>query len=419
MSSAAYNRLRRIFNTTAAATTTTAAVNAAATNTTTRTIKEKSKKPNKNTTSRLKTQKLAFEPLPMSQLTDSLTNLKMFIDKFKKASNTGPFRYSYKYYEDVVNHLAHARQHYYIEQILEHQKRYKTDMTHEPFVARLISLYGKSRMYDHARKLFDEMPELNCLRTVLSANALLTACVNSKRFNEIPELFREIREDLGIEPDDVSYNVVIKAFCDMDDTDSALKVIDEMEKKECECNLYTYNTVLDALYRNGNILEADKQWEVMKSKNLEPDIRSYNAKVRGLVVDKQITEAVGLLDEMKSNGVNPDVYTYNGVINGFVKADDLVEVKKWYAEMVENKIVPDSVTFRIIIAFACKKGDYKYGFDMSKEGLLQEDNVGRLNLQRVLDGLVKESAIDEAKELVKLVDESKFIYYKLKLAADL
>ena len=84
--------------------------------------------------------------------------------------------------------------------------------------------------------------------------------------------------------------------------------------------------------------------------------------------------------------------------------------------MVANGVVPDSVTFRIMIPFASKKGDYKFGFELSKAGLLREMNVGRVNLQGVVDGLVKEAAIDEAKELVELVKASDFIYYKLKLS---
>lgn len=426
MSSAAYSRLHGIFKSSNA--TGTAVPTTTSTATTTKIVKEKRKKPKKSpavpsataaavTTiiSRPKNENLSFQPLPISQLTTSLGNLRSFIDQFKRASNLGPFRYRYKYYDDVVSQLARSKQHSYIEEILEHQKRYTTDIANEPFVARLISLYGKSRMYDHARKLFDEMPELNCPRTVLSANALLTACVNSKRLNEMSELFRELREDFSINPDEVSYNIVIKAFCEMDATDSALLVANEMEKNGFQCNLYTYNTILDALYANGNISEADKLWEVMKSKNLEPDVRSYNSKLRGLIIDKRIQEAIELLDEMKNKEVNPDVYTYNGLIHGFVKEDNLVEVKKWYTQMVANGIVPDSVTFRIIIPFASRMGDYKYGFELSKEGLQMEINVGRLSLQGVLDGLVKTSAIDEAKELVELVKASDFIYYKLKV----
>nr|XP_043625635.1 pentatricopeptide repeat-containing protein At1g55890, mitochondrial-like [Erigeron canadensis] len=362
---------------------------------------------------------MAFEPLPMSQLTDSLKNLKMFIDTFKRSSNVGPFRYNYKIYNDVVSHLAKSRQHAYIEEILEHQKRYKTEMTHESFVARLISLYGKARMFDHARKVFDEMPELNCPRTVLSANALLNACINSKKVDKMPELFRELKEVVGIEPDEVSYNVMIKALCEMEDCDFALKMIDEMEMNGCECSLYTYNTIIVALYAKGLVSDGDKLWEVMRGKNIEPDVWTYNAKVRGLIVDKRIDEAVQLINEMKGNGVTPDVYTYNGLIHGFVKEDDLVGVKKWYAEMVENKIVPDLVTFRIIINFASKRADYRYAYELSRTSLLRELNVSRSSLQGVVDGLVKESAIDEAKELVELVNkQSNLLYYKLKLSVN-
>ncbi|KVH96904.1 hypothetical protein Ccrd_001004 [Cynara cardunculus var. scolymus] len=293
MSSAAYNRLHGLFKNSTATATATGTATGTAVSTTKKIIKEKTKRPKKSpasststtaaaggtVVSRSKTENLSFEPLPMSQLTTSLANLKMFIDTFKRTSNTGPFRYSYKYYDDAVSHLARAKQHAYIEEILEHQKRYKTDMTKEAFVVRLISLYGKSRMFDHARKLFDEMPELNCPRTVLSANVSQL----------MSELFHELREELSIELDDVSYNVVVKAFCEIDAIDSALQMADEMEKNGFECNVYTYNTILDALYGKGNILDADKIWDVMKSKNLDPDVRTYNAKLRGLIVANRIT----------------------------------------------------------------------------------------------------------------------------------
>ncbi|XP_024989223.1 pentatricopeptide repeat-containing protein At3g13150-like [Cynara cardunculus var. scolymus] len=278
MSSAAYNRLHGLFKNSTATATATGTATGTAVSTTKKIIKEKTKRPKKSpasststtaaaggtVVSRSKTENLSFEPLPMSQLTTSLANLKMFIDTFKRTSNTGPFRYSYKYYDDAVSHLARAKQHAYIEEILEHQKRYKTDMTKEAFVVRLISLYGKSRMFDHARKLFDEMPELNCPRTVLSAN--------------VSQLV-SIRKDW----------IRFKAFCEIDAIDSALQMADEMEKNGFECNVYTYNTILDALYGKGNILDADKIWDVMKSKNLDPDVRTYNAKLRGLIVANRIT----------------------------------------------------------------------------------------------------------------------------------
>ncbi|KAK1396500.1 hypothetical protein POM88_006363 [Heracleum sosnowskyi] len=49
-----------------------------------------------------------------------------------------------------------------MEDILEFQKQFE-DITNERFMVRLISLYGKAGMFDNARKVFDEMPELKCV----------------------------------------------------------------------------------------------------------------------------------------------------------------------------------------------------------------------------------------------------------------
>lgn len=67
-------------------------------------------------------------------------------------------------------------------------------------------------MFDEAQKLFDEMPRLNYERTVLSFNALLGACINSKNFDKFSELFKELREKLLLQLNTGSYNKVVKAL---------------------------------------------------------------------------------------------------------------------------------------------------------------------------------------------------------------
>jgi pentatricopeptide repeat protein len=65
-----------------------------------------------------------------------------------------------------------------IKEILEAQKKYP-DIPTERLEIRLISFYRKTRMLDHAHRMFEEMPELNYERTTRSFNALLTAFVNA------------------------------------------------------------------------------------------------------------------------------------------------------------------------------------------------------------------------------------------------
>lgn len=84
-----------------------------------------------------------------------------------------------------------------IEEIIEHKKCYP-DIRDDSFVAGFMLLYGSAKMYDHARKLFDEMPQLDCQRSFFSFNALLDPCIRSERYDEIGLLFRELPEKLSI-----------------------------------------------------------------------------------------------------------------------------------------------------------------------------------------------------------------------------
>lgn len=413
MSSSLYRRLHGLFTTTAAAFKTAKPAS--------KTVKPASKtaKPvSKATIPISEPAKLVSESAkPASKRrkpTSQVQKLKFIVKKFKKDSRFDGFRLRIPHYESVVRRLAAANQFSLIEEILEHQKKFK-DITNERFVVRLISLYGKSGMFDHANKLFDKMPELNCERTVLSFNALLAACVNSKKFYKIEELFRELPEKLAIEPDIVSYNTVIKSFCQMGSLDSASQVIELMETNGLEPNLITFNTLLDAFYRDNKLSEAEKLWTLMENKNLVPDVRSYNPKLRQLVADNRISEAVDLIEEMRTKGVRPDTYSFNALIKGFCDDKNLEEAKRWYGEIAKSDLVPDRVTFDIILPFVCDMAAFDYGFELCKEVINLKHRVSITAMQRVVDGLVKELNVGEAQELVNLVNLNNYFHYKLKL----
>ncbi|KAK2990973.1 hypothetical protein RJ640_005455 [Escallonia rubra] len=395
MSSNLCGRLHRIFRTTTTQTTTSLLKKA------TTISKPKKSKPKPAT---------ATATLPKAALptTSKDENPEALVEKFKKQTDKAHFRRRHRNYEAAVRSLAAAGEFSGIEDILEHQKKYD-NVTDERFVVRLISLYGQAGMLDHARKLFDEMPQLNCKRTVMSFNALLSACVNSKKYDKIGELLHEIPEKLSITLDVVSYNTVIKAFCDADSPDSALAVIDQMEKDGLKPNLISFNTLLDAFYKKSRLSDADKVWEMMQSDGTVPDVRSYNPKLRALVADKRVSEAVKLIEEMETKGVKPDAFSINALIKGFCRDENLEEAKRWYGELAKNDCgrnkLTNKVTLSLLLPFVCDKGDIDFAFKLCKEAIAQRSLVDAANMQRVVDLLVLGLKGEEAKELVKLGKE--------------
>ncbi|XP_044460844.1 pentatricopeptide repeat-containing protein At3g13160, mitochondrial-like isoform X2 [Mangifera indica] len=298
-------------------------------------------------------------------------DLKRLVDKFKRYSDLERFRTKTGIYKETVRRLANAKRFRWIEEILEHQKQYK-DVSKEGFSVRLVALYGQA----------------------------------------------DLPKKLGIEPDQVSYNTVVKAYCEMGSLDSAIMLLDDMEKKGVEPDRITFNTLLHAFYMNGRFGAAEMIWERMANRNITPDIRSYNAKLYGLAMEKRTKEAVELVEEMRYKTIKPDVFSFNALIKGFVNEGKLEEAKWWYDEIEKSDCAINKGTFTILVPLVCEKGDLDFAFELCKKIFGRRCLVDEELLQLVLDSLVKESKIEEAKELVELSKTNDYCRYNLKFSSN-
>lgn len=334
------------------------------------------------------------------------------LQKFTTLSENVVFRQQhYRIYEFTIHRLTLAKRFSLIEQALESQKKY---IFGEGFAARLIYLYGKADMFDHAYKLFDELPERKCPRGTKSFNALLTAAANSQKFDKAYELFQELPPKLSIKPDVDSYNRVAYALCELGLLDKALSLLDEMETNGLSPDVVSFNTLMGAFYKKGDIEKGEKTWERMVKNGLVPDTHSYNFKLWGLVNEGKLTEAIELVEELKSKKLQADMNTYNSLIKGSCKNDDLEGAKRWYVELLKNSCVPNKVTFSILVPFLCEKGDYCFAFQVCERKFKKQCLViDEALLQNVVDGLVKDSMTEEAETLVKLAKSSSYVPYNL------
>ncbi|XP_010241042.1 PREDICTED: pentatricopeptide repeat-containing protein At3g13160, mitochondrial-like [Nelumbo nucifera] len=340
-------------------------------------------------------------------------DLKKLVEKFKSCSDNYRFRCKHRIYETTVRRLAGAKKFSWVEEILEHQKKY-ADISKEGFAVRLISLYGQSGMSEHACRMFDQLPELKCTRTVKSFNALLSACADSRNFDKVDQIFRELPSRLSITPDLFSYNIMVRALCDRGSLDSALSFLDEMEKNGVSPNLITFNTLLNAFYGDNRFSDGEEIWARMEKSNCIPDVQSFNAKMRGLVLLGKTSEAVKLFDELKTRGVKPDIFSFNALIKGFCNEGNLEEAKKIYSELEKNDCTPNRPTYETLVPCLCEKEDFGLAFKLCKESL-NRCRVDAGLLQVVVDGLVKESKVEDAKKLVELGRSKSYSRSSLKM----
>ncbi|KAL1204860.1 Small ribosomal subunit protein mS79 (rPPR3b) [Cardamine amara subsp. amara] len=342
---------------------------------------------------------------------------KFITEKFKKACQAEWFRKNIAVYEKTVRRLAAAKKFEWIEEILEEQKKYP-NMSKEGFVARIINLYGKVGMFENAQKVFDEMTERNCKRTVLSFNALLNACVNSKKFDLVEGIFKELPGKLSIEPDVASYNTLIKGLCGKGSFTEAVALIDEIENKGLKPDRITFNILLHESYTKGKFEQGEKIWAKMLEKNVKRDIRSYNARLFGLATVKKSEEMVNLFEELKVNGFKPDVFTFTAMIKGCAAEGKVDEAMTWYKEIEKNGSRPLKFVFSSLLPAMYKAGDLESAYELCKEIFSKRLLVDGAILQEVVDELVKGSKQVEAEEIVELSKTNDYLQFKLRLSSE-
>ncbi|KMT04049.1 hypothetical protein BVRB_8g186460 [Beta vulgaris subsp. vulgaris] len=337
---------------------------------------------------------------------------KKLVEKFTSLSEHKYFRTKHRIYGNIIHRLTLSKQLSLIEYLLESQKIY---ISGEAFAARIIFLYGKAGLFEHAHKLFDELPDRGFEQSDRTFSALLGAGCNSGNFDKVYELFQEVPVKLAIKLSMDSYNAALHALCKLGLFDDAVALLDVMEEKGLKPSVCSLNTVLGAFYEKGEFEKGEKIWERMIGSGVVPDMISYNFKLQKLVSEGKISEAMELIMELESKGLNPNVGTYNALIIGSCKHDDLDGVRRWYTELMSRGCIPNRVTFHTIVPFLCDKGDYSLAFQVCKRMFRRQCSVDKSLLQKVVDGLAKNSMIDEANILVGLGRSNSFFPYNLVL----
>ncbi|XP_030524060.2 pentatricopeptide repeat-containing protein At4g36680, mitochondrial [Rhodamnia argentea] len=307
-----------------------------------------------------------------------------------------------RYAQDLtIRRLAKSRRFADVEALVESHKK-EPQITQEPYLCTLIRSYGIAGMFDHAMRTFEQMDRLGTPRTVLSLNALLSACNASKLFDRVPELFGVLPGKYGVSPDRVSYGILVKSYCEAGSPEKGIEVLKEMEKKGIEVTAVTFTTILDSLYKRGRGGEAEKLWEEMVKGGCVLDSAAYNVRIMN-AQNSGAEDVKKLIQEMNNAGFKPDTISYNYLMTSYLKAGMMDEAIKVYEELEGNGCKPNAASFRTLIHYLCKNGDYEKGYKIFKESVKVHKIPDFITLRSLVEGLVQKKMTKEAKGLIRTI----------------
>ncbi|CAL5001408.1 unnamed protein product [Urochloa decumbens] len=312
-------------------------------------------------------------------------------------------------FEDTVARLAGARRNDLVEEILEQHKALPQGRR-EGFVVRIIGLYGKARMPDHALRTFQEMGMYGCPRTAKSLNATMKVLIRARLFDDVLRLIQEGSEKYGVELDDISYNTVVKMFCDMGELRAAYRIMLEMGESGVRPDVITYTTLMAAFYKYGQREVGDGLWNLMRLRGCDPTLASYNVRIQFLINRKRGWQANDLVRKMFASGIKPDEITYNLIIKGFFMMDEHEMAKTVFLAMHGRGCKPNSKVYQTMVHYLCEKKDFDLAFRYCKDSMEKNWFPSVDTINQLLKGLMSISKDRNAREIMKLVTGRKPSY---------
>ncbi|KAK8921834.1 Pentatricopeptide repeat-containing protein [Platanthera zijinensis] len=260
-----------------------------------------------------------------------------------------------------------------------------------------IALLGLAGLLDDALAAFRSSPSLRSL------NALLYACILSNNHDLAGQFFRDFPVSYRINPNILSYNTVIKAFCGSSSSSTFYSYLDEMVRKKIKPNLTTFSIALAGFYREKRIDDVKKVLWLMKKHGRHAGLSIYNVRVRSLCKLQRLDDAMELLREMKAKGMNPNWVTYDHLILGQCCVGNLVEAKRLLKEMGRRGLVPQASCYFSLVHYLCKAGDFGSALEVCKESMERNWFPRFSTMKMLVDGLVGASQVEGAREIVDKV----------------
>lgn len=185
----------------------------------------------------------------------------------------------------------------------------------------VVSAFVKSGSIDRARQVLAEMTRIAVPANRITYNILLKGYCQQLKIDKAKELLKEMAEDAGIEPDVVSYNILIDGCILVDDSAGALSFFNEMRAKGISPTKISYTTLMKAFALSGQPKLANKVFdEMLNDPRVKVDLVAWNMLVEGYCRLGLVEEAKKIIQRMKEKGLYPNVATYGSLANGIALA---------------------------------------------------------------------------------------------------
>ncbi|NWX83159.1 LPPRC protein, partial [Nothoprocta pentlandii] len=207
-----------------------------------------------------------------------------------------------------------------------------------------------------------------------SCGALLPEVVSSER-TELAHMIWDKMKALGTVYDTSHYNALLKVYLQNEHKFSPTEFLARMEEANVQPNRVTYQRLIAAYCNEGDIEGASKILGYMKNKDLPITEAVFSSLVKGHARAGDMKSAENILSVMRVAGVEPGPDTYLSLLNVYAEKGDADSIKKTLEEVEKTEgYLMDRVLMQVILSLA-KAGYPQYIEDIKERIKFERDLI--------------------------------------------
>uniref|UniRef100_A0A8D2M624 Leucine rich pentatricopeptide repeat containing n=1 Tax=Zonotrichia albicollis TaxID=44394 RepID=A0A8D2M624_ZONAL len=204
-----------------------------------------------------------------------------------------------------------------------------------------------------------------------SCGAVLPEVLSSER-TELAHMIWDKMKELGAVYDTSHYNALLKVYLQNEHKFSPTEFLARMEEANVQPNRVTYQRLIAAYCNEGDIEGASKILGFMKSKDLPITEAVFSSLLKGHARSGDMKSAENILSVMRMAGVEPGPDTYLSLLNVYAEKGDADSIKKTLEQVEKTEgYLMDRILMQVI-------------FSLAKAGYPQhiEDIKGRIRFEK-------------------------------------
>lgn len=295
-----------------------------------------------------------------------------------------------------------------------------------------VLIYGwcKIGRIKTAQSFLNEMIDKGIEPNVVTYNVLLNGVCRKvslhpeERFERTirnaEEVFDQMRES-GIEPDVTSFSILLHVYSRAHKPQLVLDKLSLMKEKGICPNVVMYTSVIKCLASCGWLEDAERLLGEMVRDGVSPCAATYNCFFKEFRGRKDGESALRMFKRMKEDGLcMPSSHTYVILIRMFLRLDMIKVVKEIWQDMKETGAGPDLDLYTVLIHGLCERQRWReachYFVEMIENGFLPLKGT----FESLYRGLIQADMLRTWRRLKKKLDEesitfgSEFQNYQLK-----